>query len=208
MTEWVKLCRESPDRPDPPEAFTAESKRWILGLYESTEWFTETGYRGLTADMIRKAEGILSDLGEYEGEPIGWAKPRRPTGWTVDSVEVFGEKRKATNGGGVPMVELTNYPQRFEGLYDPEGRNMCLKCGETFKGANIARHIAEGTAHPDDTRHKIRLRKVAAAVILPLKTGVTFEEATKCLKDNQGTGICDCGGHSYDELNDNDGGQD
>jgi hypothetical protein len=208
MTEWVRLCRESPDRPDPTEAFTADSKRWILRTYEKTEWFKETDYRGLTSDMIRKAEGILSDLGEYEGEPIGWAKPKRPTGWTIDSVEVFGEKRKATNGGGVPMVELTNYPQRFKGLFDPEGRNMCLKCGETHKGPDIARHIAEGTGHPDDTRHKITLPEVAAAVILPLNRGVPPEEAHECLRQNQGSRICECGGHSYDKLGGTDGGRD
>jgi hypothetical protein len=201
MEKWVKLIHTSEGRPDPDEAFTNTSKRWILGLYESTEWFTQSAYRGLTSDMIRKAEGILSDLGEYEGEVIGWENaPPRPTGWTIDSVEVFGEKRKATSGGGVPMVEVTNYKQRFSGLYDPDGGNLCLKCGRTFKGSAIAQHIAEGTGHPDDGRHKIKRREVAAAVILPKSSGVSEDEAHSCLKEHQGTQICDCGGHRYDEL--------
>lgn len=200
MTEWVRLIKSGPDPPDPDEAFTAESKRYILRTYESTKWFKETGYRGLTSDMIRKADGILSGLGEYEGETIGWAKPKPPEGWVIDSVTVFGETRKATNGGGVPMVEVTNYAQRFAGLFDPDGRNYCLRCGGWFKGSDIAAHLAEGTGYEKDHRHQIKHREAAAAVIIPESSGARIAEAEECARDHQGTGVCVCGGHRYEAL--------
>ena len=200
MRKWVNMIHSAKDPPNPSAAFTPDSKRWILSLYESSEWFKEDGYTGLTSDMWAKAEGVLSDLGEYEGEPIGWEKPKRPTGWVIDSVTVFDKRRKATNGGGVPMVEVRNWAQRFAGLYDAAGRNYCLRCGRWFKGSDIAAHIAEGTGSERDPRHRIQTKEAAASVIIPEVSGADLDEAEECAKDHQADRKCVCGGHRYDAL--------
>jgi hypothetical protein len=132
---------------------------------------------------------------EYTGEPVGWGEPERtPDGWHIESVEVYGERRPASSGRGMDMVEIINWPDLFTGLYDPEGRNTCVKCGVTLEGAAICDHVAGGTWDRDDTRHQIQTREAAARVIYRHDCGVSLKDWRKCNDDTEQTG-CNCGGH-------------
>jgi hypothetical protein len=176
---------------DPPPPWTVDSKREMLRLFGLGEWDR------LTDTMVAIAETVWSGGPAYRGEPAGWdTETVDETGWTVDSVEIFGKHRQASAGGGVDMVEVTNYAQLFSGLYDPDGPNTCLRCGGTYHGSDIADHVAGGTPHPDDRRHMISDRSVAAWVILPDRHGVPTDKAMRCIRHNAPTGSCDCGGHT------------
>lgn len=145
---------------------------------------------------------------EYAGEPVGFGTAdEHARQWHVESVEVYGERRPASAGGGVEMVAITNYADLFKGLYDPDGANTCMRCGTTLHGDKICKHIADGTHADDEPAHRIRTRRAAARIIYRHDSDVTMAQFERCNKQatidmskvDASDGLppmgCECGGH-------------
>jgi len=152
-------------------------------------------------EALRLARVYARGMGhmEYTGEPIGWGEPtHEPDGWHIESVETYGDRRPASAGGGVETVDVINWRNLFAGLFDPDGRNTCGKCGSTFDGAAICDHIAGGTWDYEDTRHQIQTRAAAARVIYRHDCGVSLKDWHKCNRETKQRG-CNCGAHVLPE---------
>jgi hypothetical protein len=201
LTAWHKRCQSADWSPDGGDISRSEIYRHALHMWDDLRYTWKQQFRedigAIGDEMLRIATVYARGMGdlEYTGEPVGWGEPERtPDGWHVESVEVYGERRPASAGRGMDMIEIINWPDLFTGLYDPEGRNTCVKCGVTLDGAAICDHIAGGTWDRDDTRHQIQTREAAARVIYRHDCGVSLKDWRQCNEDTEQMG-CNCGGH-------------
>jgi hypothetical protein len=206
---WIDRCKaiEWPD--DDAARKQLAVKEWLRYRDDREYTYNET-LPALPDEAMRIAKVHWLGLGhmEYAGEPVGFGVPDdHERQWWVESVEVYGERRPAGAGGGVDMVKVTNYPNLFQGLFDPNGPNTCMRCGTTLQGSAICKHIADGTHESDDPNHRIRTRRAAARIIYRNDCDVSIDEYARC-NDNANSELskvpaddglppmqCTCGGH-------------
>jgi len=206
LTAWHKRADEIDwSTPEDNDISVSEIYRRAIDAWEDLRYTWKREHLEdigpISEEGLRIARVYARGMGdmEYTGEPIGWGEPtREPDGWHIESVETYGDRRPASAGGGVETVDVINWRNLFAGLFDPDGRNTCGKCGSTFEGGAICDHIAGGTWDYEDTRHQIKTRNAAARVIYRHDCGVSLKDWHKCNRDTEHTG-CNCGAHVLPE---------